>query len=161
VISWSGRVWRHVPAGGFPLNFAYIIRARGRWNRPGVYGCLYTSLSREGAIAEYRKLSASAAGGTRLRRHELVSIAVHHVGPLLELTDPAELRRFGVDSPEQILADTDEALELCRAITDETPVRHRALDDLAGTWRDDPEFDRALNALHQVDLHQVDESLWR
>jgi RES domain-containing protein len=112
-------VWRHIPAGSFPLNFAYIIRARGRWNRPRVYGCLYTSLSRDGAIAEYRKLRASAAGGTRLRRHELVSIDVHHVEPLLDLSDPAELGRFGVDSPEHILADTEASLELCRMISDE------------------------------------------
>jgi len=46
---------------------------------------------------------------------------------------------------------------LARALgADETPVRHRALDDLAGTWRADPEFEAALAA-----LHRVDESLWR
>ena len=46
---------------------------------------------------------------------------------------------------------------LARALgADETPVRHRALDDLAGTWHDDPEFEEALAA-----LHQVDQSLWR
>jgi hypothetical protein len=36
------------------------------------------------------------------------------------------------------------------------PVRHRALDDLKGTWREDPEFDRAI-----AEQDEVDESLWR
>ena len=41
---------------------------------------------------------------------------------------------------------------LARALgADETPVRHRTLSDLAGTWCDDPEFEKALAALHQVD----------
>ena len=38
----------------------------------------------------------------------------------------------------------------------ETPVRRRDLGDVAGTWRDDPEFDEAVAA-----LHRVDESLWK
>lgn len=37
----------------------------------------------------------------------------------------------------------------------EKPVRHRNLRDLAGTWQDDPEFDRAVR-----DQHAIDESLW-
>lgn len=34
--------------------------------------------------------------------------------------------------------------------------RHHDLDDLAGTWVDDPEFDRAVEAIDQVDT-----GLWR
>ena len=34
--------------------------------------------------------------------------------------------------------------------------RHHDLDDLAGTWVDDPEFDRAIEAIDEVDTE-----LWR
>lgn len=33
--------------------------------------------------------------------------------------------------------------------------RHRDLGDLAGTWREDPEFDRAI-----ADQHRIDDELW-
>ena len=36
------------------------------------------------------------------------------------------------------------------------PVKHRNLRDLAGTWQEDPDFDRALG-----EQDQVDEALWR
>jgi plasmid stability protein len=35
------------------------------------------------------------------------------------------------------------------------PSRKRDLSDLAGTWREDPEFDRAL-----ATQHAIDEELW-
>ena len=38
----------------------------------------------------------------------------------------------------------------------ETPVRHRDLGDIAGTWQEDPEFDQAI-----ADQDQIDERLWR
>lgn len=38
----------------------------------------------------------------------------------------------------------------------ERPVRRRKLDDLAGTWREDPEFDAAI-----ADQHRIDPELWR
>lgn len=38
----------------------------------------------------------------------------------------------------------------------EMPIRQRSLDDIAGTWQEDPEFDRAV-----VDQQRIDESLWR
>ena len=37
-----------------------------------------------------------------------------------------------------------------------TPVRQRDLGDIAGSWREDPEFDRAI-----AEQDQVDERLWR
>jgi hypothetical protein len=37
-----------------------------------------------------------------------------------------------------------------------TSLRQRSLDDVAGTWQEDREFDRAI-----ADQHQIDESLWR
>ena len=36
------------------------------------------------------------------------------------------------------------------------PVRQRDLSRIAGTWIDDPEFDRAIE-----DQDQIDEDLWR
>lgn len=36
------------------------------------------------------------------------------------------------------------------------PVRQRDLSGIAGTWIDDPEFDRAIE-----DQDQIDEDLWR
>ena len=35
-------------------------------------------------------------------------------------------------------------------------LRHRDLKDLAGTWRNDPAFDRAI-----VDQHAIDDELWK
>jgi hypothetical protein len=37
-----------------------------------------------------------------------------------------------------------------------SPVVHHDLDALAGTWDDDPEFDRAL-----AEQDRVDEAMWR
>ena len=36
------------------------------------------------------------------------------------------------------------------------PLRHRDLSHLAGTWVDDPEFDRTIE-----DQDRIDEDLWR
>lgn len=38
----------------------------------------------------------------------------------------------------------------------EEPLRRRELRDLAGTWQEDAEFDRAL-----ADQDRIDESLWK
>ena len=36
------------------------------------------------------------------------------------------------------------------------PAHHRDLEDLAGRWQDDPDFDRAI-----ADQDQIDEDLWK
>lgn len=36
------------------------------------------------------------------------------------------------------------------------PIRHHDLDDLAGTWVDDPEFDKAIR-----EMDQIDPELWQ
>ena len=33
-----------------------------------------------------------------------------------------------------------------------TPMKYRDLSDIAGTWVEDPEFDRAIEELRQIDL---------
>jgi RES domain-containing protein len=65
-----------------------ILRADGRWNRPGVYGCLYTALSEQGARAEFEKIRPkfAAAPGTS-RRRDVVSINVD-IDPVVDLTNP-------------------------------------------------------------------------
>lgn len=45
---------------------------------------------------------------------------------------------------------------LRRAAGPEIPVRYHDLDHLIGTWVEDPEFDRILEA-----QRQIDEELWR
>ena len=47
-----------------------------------------------------------------------------------------------------------EALEKGLGVS-HAPIRYTDLDDLAGTWVADPEFDRALTA-----MDRVDEELW-
>jgi plasmid stability protein len=36
------------------------------------------------------------------------------------------------------------------------PLRQRDLSDIAGSWQEDPEFDRAI-----ADQHKIDEAMWR
>ena len=83
---YRGKVWRYVSAGAHPLNAGYILRAAGRWNRSGIYGCLYTSLTPDGARAEYHKClrRAGVVGATNPR--EPVSIEVD-IDPIFDLTD--------------------------------------------------------------------------
>ena len=60
--------------------------ADGRWNRAGEYGCLYTSLSREGAVAEYEKmLTRFGLAPEEDQRRDLVTVRVT-VSPVLDLT---------------------------------------------------------------------------
>jgi RES domain-containing protein len=116
-LKFRGKVWRHIPAGSYPLNLRYLLLASGRWNRAGEYGCLYTALTRAGAEAEYRKyLQAAGAGGEfQTRPRELVSLKVA-VEPVIDLTDPAS-------SPippasDFLIADDGASLEACRELAD-------------------------------------------
>jgi hypothetical protein len=45
---------------------------------------------------------------------------------------------------------------LVREAGGEAPVVHDDLDELAGAWEDDPQFDEAIR-----DQDRIDESLWR
>lgn len=108
-----GRVWRHVPVGAEPLHLGWILKAtRGRWNtrRPRL-PCLYTSLTPEGAVAEFEKHLAEYGAP---RRRDLVSIDVG-VGPVLDLTSSRILRRLGLD-PAALTGDGPGDLAACRAI---------------------------------------------
>ncbi|HSR48670.1 MAG TPA: RES family NAD+ phosphorylase [Anaerolineales bacterium] len=109
----QGKVWRHIPAGSFALHVGRILGADGRWNRVGVYGCLYTALTQKGAIAEWRK-TLRGLDDTPKRR-DVVSIVVD-VSPIVDLTDPAS-SPIPPNSPF-LTGDTDEDLEQCRQLAD-------------------------------------------
>lgn len=113
----SGTVWRHVPRGASALHAGWILRASGRWNRHGVYGCLYTALTREGALAEYRKYTELARASRRVDARELVSIRVNRIGPVLDLTETANRMEAGVDL-SVLTSDNRDELETCRTIAD-------------------------------------------
>jgi len=119
VARFQAKVWRHVPAGAQALNFGWLLKASGRWNRRGVYGCLYTAFSEDGARAELEKLRAAAtpaSGGVAFASRELVSINVS-VEPVLDLTDPEVIKTLGVDV-SALLGDDDASLERCRTVSD-------------------------------------------
>lgn len=111
-----------MPRSADPLNFGFLLQADGRWNRPGEYGCLYTALTPQGAIAEYNKFLAGA-GVTRAQdaARDLVTIMVN-VTPVLDLSDPTTASDVGVDA-QDVTRDDDETIELCRTIAPRRPHR--------------------------------------
>lgn len=124
--SFDGIVWRHVPAGAHPLHAGWILRASGRWNRPGRYGCLYTATSRGGAVAEWQRYVERAGPGTDRRPRDVVSIVVR-VRPVADFTDHTFCRRFGV-TLAQLTGDADADWEACRTLADVLRAeRYRAL----------------------------------
>lgn len=111
----EGIVWRHVPVGAHPLHVGFILKAEGRWNRAGEYGCLYTSLSREGARAEYEKYLARLNVPHGLNPRELVTIRVA-VEPVTDLTD-GRSSPLPVDAPF-LTGDDARDIEACRSLAD-------------------------------------------
>jgi len=67
----------------------------------------------------------------------------------------AELRRRAKAEGKSLNSVAIEAL-IRGAGLGETPVRHRDLGDIAGTWQEDPELDQAI-----AEQDQIDERLWR
>ena len=113
----ASRVWRHIPAGANALHVGFILRAGGRWNRRGRYGALYTALSPEGAIAEYRKYFAQRGMQDRPQTaHDLVSIEVD-VHPVIDLTEAGN----GIVDPAAtfLTGNSPEDFEKCRALADD------------------------------------------
>ena len=112
----KGEVWRHIPAGEQPLHAGYILRASGRWNRAGVYGCLYTAFAKEGAVAEYKKyLERENTSSIKSQPRELVSITVD-INPVLDLTN----KKTSLVSPSSsfLTGDDPDDLEKCRVLAD-------------------------------------------
>jgi len=116
-VQFDGTVWRHIPRDTHPLHAGYILQAAGRWNREGLYGALYTSLSKHGAIAELLKLTAhQGIPISDLDPRDLVSIKVT-CSPVLDLTSIGVRRRFGI-TLVQLRSDTFHSIEHCRTIAD-------------------------------------------
>lgn len=113
--TYSGSAWRHIPAGGYALNFRYILHASGRWNRKGLYGALYLSLSEKGARAEWDKYRSEALPGFDPPR-DLIELRVS-VRSVLDLTVHRILKQLGI-SAGGLTADTDQSREICRSISD-------------------------------------------
>jgi len=104
----QGEVWRHVPAGTFPLHVGYILKARGRWNIHNEFGCIYTALTKKGAVAEWHKqLNTAGINPEDVSPRDLVTLVVD-VQPVLNqttkrgsLVDPSTPWLTG-DSPADI-----------------------------------------------------------
>ncbi len=96
----------------------FLLQADGRWNRAGEYACLYTALTRNGAVAEYDKWLRQRAGLARDddAERDLVSIQVR-VASVCDLTNRQVQRGLGV-TRKAITSDTATSLELCRTIAD-------------------------------------------
>lgn len=94
-----------------------MLRAAGRWNRQGVYGCLYSALTAEGAIAEYHRYLSRACVPAGIVARDLVSIRVNRVGPVLDLLDDEVRAALRVD-PGTLTGDEPDDLETCRTIAD-------------------------------------------
>jgi len=116
-LRFQGKVWRHVPAGANPLHAGYILQAEGRWNRAGLYGCLYTSQDPVGAIVEYLKYlrKSGIPLDNRPHKRELVSLYVN-LYPVMDLTDPAG-SPIPPNSPF-LVGDSSSDLEACRSLAD-------------------------------------------
>jgi len=91
--SFNGTVWRVTRKGREPVRGA---AADGRWSASGEFEVLYTSLDRDGALAEigYR-LSLEPVWPSRIE-HEIHAIRVE-AGRILRFADVASLAPLGVD----------------------------------------------------------------
>ncbi len=120
--SFAGLVWRHVPVGAVPLHIGKLFKySEGRWNRRGEFACLYTALTRAGALAELAKLRRSA--GSIVGTRDLVSIQIRRLEPVLDLTDASIYRATALAAGEQpdaslMTTDGDAAYEHCRRLSE-------------------------------------------
>jgi RES domain-containing protein len=89
----NANVWRVARAGRDPIRGS---TANGRWNPGGTVEVLYTSLEREGALAEIGfRLSLEPVWPSRIQ-HDLHEIAARTVGTL-HLADIPALAAYGID----------------------------------------------------------------
>lgn len=123
-ISYTGKVWRHVPTGANPLDTYYTSQAhvQGRWNRKGIFGCIYTGLDKDVVRAEYLKSSKLKKEKTDLSntnqtaKRDLVSLLVD-IKKVLDLKDRSVRDKLGV-TVDDLTGDTEGSKERCRRISE-------------------------------------------
>jgi hypothetical protein len=93
-VSFNAEVWRITRAGLDPLRGS---AAPGRWSPAGEFDVLYTSLTRDGALAEIGYRLSLEPVWPSLIRHELHTIRVA-TKRTLRFADIASLRPLGVDA---------------------------------------------------------------
>jgi RES domain-containing protein len=111
-----GTLWRYIPKGAHPLDAGHILKASGRWNRPGEYGCIYTALTRQGAEAEYEKfLIGAGVDPEHDTPRDLVTISAD----IRSVLDQTSQREALVDPASPFLTgDTPGDWEKCRKLAD-------------------------------------------
>lgn len=125
--AFAGLVWRHVPVGAVPLHIGKLFKySEGRWNRRGEFACLYTALTRAGALAELAKVRATA--GSLAGARDLVSIQVRQLEPVFDLTDSSLYRATALAAGEQpdaslMTATGNTAYEHCRRLAEAARTR--------------------------------------
>lgn len=90
--AWQGHVWRHVFHGRDPLAPSH---AGGRWAPRSQFGVLYTSVLREGAIAEAAHLIAQYTIPPSVTR--VVCKIDVTLARVIDLTSDDRLAQLGVD----------------------------------------------------------------
>lgn len=106
-----------MPSGATALHVGFLLRADGRWNRRGEYGCLYTALSPAGAKAEFEKMLAySGLTPDEASPRDLVSIEAE-IANVLDLTDSAVRAKLSIDRA-MLIGDSAKSIEFCRSVAD-------------------------------------------
>ena len=80
-----------------------------------------------------------------------IQYTLRRVPPLVDRT----LRQKAREERRSLNAVALEALERALGLIGK-PIRHHDLDDLAGTWVEDAEFDRAIK-----EMNEIDPNLWK
>lgn len=108
-------VYRHVALGHGALATTGSLKQGGRWNPPGEFGAVYTSLNESTARAELRR-SAQRRGvePSDLAPRELVLLRVN-LTRVLDLTDPRILSKLGLKPEDLLQNDWARTQEIARA----------------------------------------------
>lgn len=110
-------MWRYVPRDTDPLHAGFIVEAAGRWNRQRRYGCLYTALTMDGAVAEYEKV-VRRSGIDEPRDLVSIDVTAANVRDLTLQTGWSLGFAFG-----SLSADDEVTLEFCRRVADQSLAR--------------------------------------
>lgn len=113
--SFRGTVYRHVPQGADATSAAFS-RGGGRWNPPGEFEALYTSLSETGIRAEFERAAIKRGISTSdLLPRDLVALSVA-LKKVADLTDSAVLKVLGAAADDLVGESFQSTQELARVI---------------------------------------------